>query len=411
MIELTILKSFIKDRDIYTKYIKEIRKLTLEKELKEILNLVDKYYQKYVAHTYISKDELLVYLDTNYNVTHSKEVYIEIINRIYSIETSDSIASTLIEQLIEKDCANKIVNICLPLLNGEYKPILQSIKDTISDCESVITLSKKEDPFVEDDLENLIESEVVIDGIRWRLQCLNNDLGPLRGGNLIHIYARPDTGKTTFLISEISFMASCLKDDENIIWINNEERGRKLRLRSFCGVLGASLDRISANIQQAKEIFNQRGGNRIRLYDSASVSIQDVERLIAENNTKLVVIDQADKLSFKSDGDMSNTDRLQKLYAMLRELAKKYDIPIITVGQAGATAEGKKWLQLDDMNNSKTGKPGELDTAIGIGKDGDDDDQTELMRYIHLSKNKLGEGHHGKFVVMMDTQRVRYRDV
>ena len=123
---------------------------------------------------------------------------------------------------------------------------------------------------------------------------------------------------------------------------------------------------------------------------------------------RLVIIDQGDKIYGVGDKDTSTTERLQRLYAKFRELAKEYMTDIITVGQASAEAQGKKWLELDHMNNSKTGKPGELDYAIGIGRTLEGE---EFMRYIHLCKNKMLRGVHGKHQVILDTERCRYKDM
>ena len=73
-------------------------------------------------------------------------------------------------------------------------------------------------------------------------------------------------------------------------------------------------------------------------------------------------------------------------------------IDILTSGQASSEAVGQTWLLDNWMDNSKTGKPGELDYAIGIG--GSKPESCEPVdRYIHLCKNKLGDGiHRNNFV-------------
>ena len=127
-----------------------------------------------------------------------------------------------------------------------------------------------------------------------------------------------------------------------------------------------------------------------------------------KHKPRIVIIDQGDKVSFPKDGDHSNADRLQKLYQIYRELGKEHKCDIITVGQASGEAEGKKWLSMDMMNNSKTGKPGELDVINGIGCSFAEGD--EELRFIHLCKNKL-TGTHGKHTVLIDPQKGRYKDV
>ena len=59
------------------------------------------------------------------------------------------------------------------------------------------------------------------------------------------------------------------------------------------------------------------------------------------------------------------------------------------------------------MDNSKTGKPGELDYAIGIGVQ----DQASDTRYISIVRNKLKDGAHGKHTVILNASKARYMDV
>ena len=126
---------------------------------------------------------------------------------------------------------------------------------------------------------------------------------------------------------------------------------------------------------------------------------------------RMVVIDQGDKVKFGGDGNFSTVERLKVLYGKFRELAKKYDIPVITVGQASAEAENVKWLSLNHMDFSKTGKPGELDWAIGIGKlQKDVDNGIESVRYISLAKNKMRTGKHSRTSVYFNSDCALYLD-
>ena len=43
------------------------------------------------------------------------------------------------------------------------------------------------------------------------------------------------------------------------------------------------------------------------------------------------------------------------------------------------------------MDNSKTGKPGELDYAVAIGFS--PEEGKEAMRFLHLAKNKMKNGY------------------
>ena len=48
----------------------------------------------------------------------------------------------------------------------------------------------------------------------------------------------------------------------------------------------------------------------------------------------------------------------------IRELSDKYNLDILTCGQAGELAAGRKNLYLENMYGSKTAKPGALDYTL-----------------------------------------------
>lgn len=96
------------------------------------------------------------------------------------------------------------------------------------------TVQEDEPLFVTDDLEVLASEVLTTPGLRWRLKTLNEIFGSLRKGDFGFVFARPETGKTTFLASETTYMAEQLSDDAGpILWFNNEEQGNKVKIRCY----------------------------------------------------------------------------------------------------------------------------------------------------------------------------------
>lgn len=412
MTEMIILKLFCSSVDIYNRYNKYINSSNITKEYINILQVIKEYYNKFEEHKYLSSDELRTWFHHLNPAIKDSELYDTIFDRLEALDISDTIAEEIVTNLIEKEYANKVINSLIPVVEDSAFRILHTeVRRLIEEYEDICQLKREEDanPFVEDDLEKLLEENVTGDGLSWRLNCLNNDLGKLRGSSLGHVFARPDTGKTSFLASEASYLASQLKEGECILWISNEEKGGKVKLRIYQACLNATMASIVANRERATEIYAERGGSNILLYDNALVTISILRKLIETHNPRVIIIDQGDKVAFPKDGEYSQTDRLQRLYQYYRELAKKYNCDIITAGQASGEAEGRKWLLMEHMNNSKTGKPGELDYAIGIGVSFAEGD--EELRYIHMCKNKMHNGAHGKHTVLFDSSKARYKDI
>lgn len=59
----------------------------------------------------------------------------------------------------------------------------------------------------------------------------------------------------------------------------------------------------------AEEEFTKLGGHKIKIYDQAVISVEDIEQLMKTYNVRLLVIDQGDKVRFSGDRDMSTVEK------------------------------------------------------------------------------------------------------
>jgi replicative DNA helicase len=246
--------------------------------------------------------------------------------------------------------------------------------------------------------------------------ALNRIFGSLRAGDFGFIFARPETGKTTFLASETTYMASQLEESDGpIIWFNNEEQNEKVKIRCYQAALGATLAQINANPQAAREAYLKATKGKHLLYNSKSAITKDVvERVVKTYKPKLIVVDQIDKIQgFKAERE----DLLMgSIYQWFRDLAKSEQHATIAVCQADGSGEGQKWLTMANVANAKTAKQAEADWILGIGKV--NDSGFERLRYLHASKNKLAGDEdtdfnlrHGKLEVLISPAIARYEDL
>ncbi len=268
--------------------------------------------------------------------------------------------------------------------------------------------------FVTDDLNVLIDETVRTPGLRWRLQTINRMLGSLRKGDFGFIFARPETGKTTFLASETTHMASQIPEEGGpILWFNNEEAGNKVMLRCYQAALGVTLTELFRNLEVHKKKFFEITHGKLKIYDNSHITKSNVEKLCKQYKPSLILFDQIDKIK-GFDNDREDL-RLGTIYQWARELAKDY-APVIGVCQADGTGEGQKWLTMGHVANAKTAKQAEADWILGIGKINEQGYDT--IRYLHLSKNKLygdadsiPEMRHGQMEVLLDANIARYGDL
>jgi len=411
LVEELIIKLFCNDKDYYTKYYKYIN-------LSYIKNNFSNLYKLFlVVHDYYSKNKLDTIDKVNFELAYHSNYLLEDSERTELSETLDRILSldididnvtTYLEEHRRRCVAGELAKVALDVEDGTAK--LDELMDKVNEFEHQ-QIESIEAQAVNMDLVDLYESQIQTPGLRWRLDWLNKSLGSLRKGDFGFIFARPETGKTTFLASEMTHMVS--QTDGDILWFNNEEQGKKVAVRCFQALFGVTNKELFEEKEINADEYNQKIGNRIKIYDfDDSNNVSRIEAIIKDTNPSLIIFDQIDKIrGFKNDRyDLE----LKKLYQWAREIAKSY-APVIAVSQAGGTGEGKLWLTMDDVDSSKTAKQGEADWILGIGKE---QDNTSNMRFLNISKNKLlgdkdtlPDLRHGNAQVLIKPEIARYEEL
>lgn len=413
MVEKQIIKLFCEDRNLFTKYYSYVNinyiKLNYN-NIYKLFNIIDIYYNKYINNNTISKDELEVCYCSNYLLKDSERKELsELLDSIYtlSIPNVEAIVE-LLEEHRRRCLAGDVAKVALDVEDGS-SPV-SDLLDLFSKFEHQEVEIDESKP-VEMNLKELYDSQVATPGLRWRLTSLNKSLGSLRKGDFGFIFARPETGKTTFLASEITHMVS--QTDGEVLWFNNEEQSNKVAIRCYQAALGYKTDELFRNMDQSQEAFERVTNNRIKIFGfEESSRVSHIERILKTSKPALIIFDQIDKIKgFKGE---RNDLELKALYQWARELAKQY-APVIAVSQASGEAEGKLWLTMDMVDGSKTAKQGEADWILGIGKDSDN---TSRSRYFNICKNKLlgdpdslPELRHGTMQVLIKPEIARYEDL
>jgi len=271
--------------------------------------------------------------------------YIHLVERLRDEEVGQDILQDLIQKTIERQQAYDLSLLAIDAAEGR-KPLSDAL-DFMSNIH-VIEEEANEDEFVTDDIEELYNETIHKKGLRWRLNTLNRSLGSLRKGDFGFIFARPETGKTTFLASEVTNFAE--QTDKPILWFNNEEGGKKVKVRIVQASLGYNLTQLYSNRPRSQEVFIKNTKGNIKLKDSATITKRQIEKLCKEFDPALIVFDQIDKIKgFNADREDL---RLGAIYIWARELAKQY-CPVIGICQADVSGENKKYLTMENVANAK----------------------------------------------------------
>lgn len=337
-----------------------------------------------------------------------REIFLQMLSVLETAEIGDDVMHQLLVDMKQRDIAEKLGIASFEMSEGKRTLAdIKEIYDSFGDVETKLN----EIQFVTDDLDELYQQTVATQGLRWRLGSLNRMLGSIRKGDFGFIFARPETGKTTFLASEVSYFAE--QSQGSILWINNEEQGNKVMSRLYQASLGVTVDELMGDRNESKRKYFHNTKGNIKLFDDASVYKRQIEDLCSKYSPSLVVIDQIDKVKGFT-GDREDL-KLGAIYQWARELAKTY-CPVIGVCQADGTAEGVKWLNMGHVTSAKTSKQAEADFIIGIGRS--NEQGKEYTRYINISKNKLHGDvdsnpklRHGFCEVIIEPEIARFRDI
>jgi len=190
------------------------------------------------------------------------------------------------------------------------------------------------------------------------------------------------------------------------IMFTNEERPQRHMLR----MITASCEERIAYVKEFKHKFVDKWkekSSNLQIIDSSSLTFGELEAIVEKENPDVVVIDILDKTHI--GGTYARDDqRLTSLYSEARDLAKRQDCVVFGMCQLSAEASGKIILNDSMLSGSRTGKAGEADLIVLIGKEDTEEGDTN-MRWINIVKNKI-TGVHGNFAVLFDNLTASYME-
>jgi replicative DNA helicase len=253
---------------------------------------------------------------------------------------------------------------------------------------------------VKDTFEELMESTSKPPEFLFGVPTLEEHLPGMNRGDFGIIFARPEVGKTSFCSH---LVAQYLAQGKKVHYWANEELAKKVKLRITTAFFGVDKYTLVENKHDYKETYDSVIGSNLVVIDSVGTDITELGSFTALNKPDVILIDQLDKV--KINGDFGRGDeRLKELYVSGRELAKRNDCLVWAVSQANYEAHQREIIDFSMMDNSRTGKAGEADVILGIGKGLGVEDNT---RFLTISKNKVN-GWHGTAHAFLDIATGKY---
>lgn len=232
-------------------------------------------------------------------------------------------------------------------------------------------------------------------------QALNQRLdgGLLRGHHLI-VFARPEMGKTLFLVNAVAgFLAQGL----GVLYVGNEDPISDIALRVICRLTKRNKFDVLENPEESDAVARDLGYNNLVLASLAPGTPREIEQLVTEFKPSVLLIDQLRNISVPNK-EGNYVQQLEKAATAARNIGKRNGVLVLSVTQAGDSASGKAVLEMGDVDSSNTGIPAQADVMVGIGAS--QEDQQMGRRVLSLPKNKRS-GNHEFFPVKVDTTMSR----
>jgi replicative DNA helicase len=408
MVDISLIKLLL-NKENYNTYRNKLNVEDFSRDLQGIVRTIDNYY-KGENTSDLSVDSLSnLYFAVNHrDLEFYQGVFENIKNNDASVESCADLISGIRRVRLLRDLSLDAYDAAEG--RKSFEEIQDRYKELTSDGVENVS-SEDEVDFVTDDLVEIYNTSRSMESLRWRLDSLNKTLGGLRKGNFGFVFARPETGKTTFLASEVTYMAGQVQNP--ILWFNNEQVGTEVMLRCYQAALGFDLTQLYSDLEGNRKRYAEVTNGKIRLVDSATISKTQVQKICDKIQPSLVVFDQIDKIKgFENDREDL---RLGAIYIWARELAKTH-CPVVGVCQADGSGEGQRWLTMANVANAKTSKQAEADWILGIGRV--NDPGYDNLRFMHLSKNKLPgdedtnpQRRHDRWETLIEPMVGRYRDL
>ena len=355
----------------------------------------------------ISIDELATLHTQVYNpalTRAAKDNFYSLLEEVKKEKPNKKIATTILEAMHKQDIARRIAVVSTNIYNNTEESNFNDIQSLIDELKGV---NKEEFDTVTNDINKLIDE--LKDNTKWKfnLTDLKNKVNGIGEGNLIIVFARPESGKTAFWVNMVAGRNGFATQGAKVCALINEEPAIRTQMRLVNAYTGMTFAEIKEDPQKAGDLWSQIK-NQIRILDTVDWTLEKIDSYVAKEKPDILVIDQLDKVHM--GGSFARGDeKLRAIYTGAREIAKRRDCSLIGISQASADASGKWDMTFDMMENSKTGKAAEADVIIGVGYKPNSDYSNDNDRSLSVSKNKI-TGWHGKIMVKIVPEVSRYRD-
>lgn len=404
-LERNLLSTFLKSREAWEKVRDKISNEAFEGSpyTQKLLELMDEFYKKDEGASKIDVAVILKQVELRVAHVKHKDMLAKLIQELANVDVSVDNVVDLALEIKRSEIGNKLG---LAILNGQDKAAQAKLMQEYHDLLEATSFDETEDTeeyhniSVTDVVSKVVNPEALL---KFAPKVFNDALdGGAMGGHMIIVMARPETGKTAACCT---LMYGFALQEQDGIYFGNEDPIMSTMQRTMSCITGMTKAEIAANPQKAQELLAKRSWNRLRFIPINPGSLWEIEKYVKRYKPRWIIVDQMRNMSMKAG---TKAEAYEEIAKGLRNIAKRYNVTVIALTQAGDSASNKLVLDQGDIDGSNTGIPGACDVILGIGVTAEYEKQG--MRMFGLSKNKLG-GIHSHFPVKLRADISRYESI
>lgn len=403
--EHLILATALKSRHDFAVLNQHLNPQRWSREFQIVFGFIGQYYSRDANAMHVDRDVLAEIIAGSVPNEKHVEQFINYVDEAVALEVSSANIKEAVLLAKREELAQALA---LAIANGkEHSKILAEYNSIIA----TESLEAADDSGIEtytvEDMEALLLADASREGVIpiYPLSLGERLGGGMQGSDAMILIARPELGKTALVLT---MACGAAKHGHKVMVFNNEERISRLYLRAVSNMSGMTSHEVRQDIYTAKELAQERGFGNIIFKSMSPGSPKQIEAELDRHeadDVKLVIVDQLRNLNVKAD---TKTNQLEEAAKSIRNIGKARDVAVISVTQAGDSAQNKSILDMGDVDSSNTGIPGACDVLLGIGAT--EMQKEQGVRTLTPIKNKL-TGDHSPFPVRINPQISKYISV
>jgi replicative DNA helicase len=371
MIDSSLLQ-VIKYKDQFEKVGQYIPEAAIDKQTKAIVKDVGRYFAMHPEEKCIDFGvfRTLFYTKWHKGLKDDQKDFFALVLENMQKDASNEIKRTLINNLLELDCATQVGNIVSEFNNDGEIDFIEEVSGVM---ESITQRTERNEGFTfATDEDCTIGEEETQAGFKWPLDCMNEHYRPIIPQDSYIIAASQGVGKTTFLANILRQAGIELPVEQDLVWLNNESGRGRIRSRVIQAVLQATNSQLRAWKEDGslnKRYIAVMGRiDRVKIYDIHEKDTGYITDLLdGLDEIGAIVFDMLDNVKSKTYDGMREDQRLEQLYAWARVRGVTYNCPIFETSQVSREGDGEMFPEKHMLKDSKVGKQGACDGIVMIG--------------------------------------------